>query len=139
MRQFQLRVSGSQLCFYDNRCWHPEKEVRQLKHFSTLNKYLLLYPQHRPLTSPTTKMLLKVAVKIHLDTNYYYLPGQVSRRKNGWFLRADFILTSGSQGQGLFFQNEDGDRQRRCAKYMLFFHKKNTVLFYNWCHFAVKN
>lgn len=30
-------------CFHDNQCWRPEKEVRYLKHYSTFNKYLLLY------------------------------------------------------------------------------------------------
>lgn len=133
MRQLQLPVSGSQLCFHDNQCWHPEKEVRYLKHYSTFNKYLLLYMHDTDtLHLQLQKMLLKVALKTHLDTSYYYFPGQVSRRKNGWFLRADSILMSRSQGEGfiLYFQNEDGDRQKCCAKYMLLFHKENNIFLY---------
>jgi len=40
-------------------------------------------------------MLLEVAVKIHLDVNHHYFPRQVSRSKEGLFLRAGFIRTSG--------------------------------------------
>jgi len=54
-----------------------------------------MHTQHRPLTSAITKMLLEVAVKIHLDVNHHYFPRQVSRSKEGLFLRAGFIRTSG--------------------------------------------
>lgn len=136
MRQFQLPVSDSQLCFHDNQCWSPEKEVRYLKNYSTLIKYVRY--AYTPQT-PSISNCKNTAQSMIENTSWYQLlllTWANFKEKECIFLHPS--IWEWGRRAVLLFQNEDGDRQRYCAKNMLLFLQENIIYFCIWCHFAKK-